>query len=42
MAMTFKAEPLSLFIIVKVGEKVHFTLHLNGMHSTVTATAPTK
>lgn len=42
MTMTFKADPPSLLKRVKVGEKVAFTLHPNGMHSTVTAIAPAK
>lgn len=40
MTMTFKADPPSLLNRVKVGEKVHFTLHPDGMHSTVTTIAP--
>lgn len=39
MTMTFTADPPSLLRSVKVGEKVNFTLHPNGMHSTVTAIA---
>lgn len=42
MTMTFKADPPSLLKDVKVGEKVNFTLHPAGMHSTVTAIAPAK
>lgn len=37
MTMTFKADPPSLLKDVKVGEKVNFTLHPDGMNSTVTA-----
>jgi Cu/Ag efflux protein CusF len=37
MMMTFKADPPSLLKDVKVGEKVNFTLHPDGMNSTVTA-----
>jgi len=40
MTMTFKADPPGLLQNVKVGEKVNFTLHPDGMHSTVTAIAP--
>jgi Cu/Ag efflux protein CusF len=39
MTMTFKAAPPSLLNSVKVGEKVHFTLHPAGKDSTVTAIA---
>lgn len=39
MTMTFKADPPSLLKSVRVGEKVNFTLHPDGMHSTVTAIA---
>lgn len=39
MTMTFTADPPSLLRSVKVGEKVNFILHPNGMHSTVTAIA---
>ena len=42
MTMTFKAGPPSLLQSVKVGEKVNFTLHPAGMHSTVTAITPAK
>ncbi|HET7664415.1 MAG TPA: copper-binding protein [Rhodanobacteraceae bacterium] len=37
MTMTFKADPPGLLKSVKVGEKVDFTLHPDGMNSTVTA-----
>lgn len=42
MTMTFKADPPNLLKGVKVGEKVNFTMHPAGMHSTVTAIAPIK
>jgi Cu/Ag efflux protein CusF len=42
MTMTFKADPPSLLRSVKVGERVNFTLHPDGMKSTVTAIAPAK
>jgi len=42
MTMTFKAEPPSLLKDIKVGEKVNFTLHPDGMHSTVTAIRPAR
>ncbi len=42
MTMTFNADPPSLLKDVKVWEKVDFTLHPAGMHSTVTAIAPAK
>lgn len=37
MTMTFKAEPPSLLQGIAVGERVNFSLHPAGMHSTVTA-----
>jgi len=37
MTMTFKTDPRSLLKSVRVGEKVHFTLHPAGKDSTVTA-----
>ena len=40
MTMTFKADPSSLLKGIKVGEKVTFTLHPDGMHSRVTAITP--
>lgn len=40
MAMTFKADPRSLLIDDRMGEKVSFTLHPAGMHNTVTKIAP--
>lgn len=40
MTMTFQADPPSLLKRIKVGEKVTFTLHPDGMHSTVTAVVP--
>jgi hypothetical protein len=40
--MTFKADPPSLLKDVLVGEKVTFTLHPAGMHSTVTVITPVK
>ncbi|HEX5352700.1 MAG TPA: copper-binding protein [Rhodanobacteraceae bacterium] len=42
MTMTFKADPPSLLKNVKVGEKVSFTLHPDGMKSTVTAIEPAR
>ncbi|HEU0195602.1 MAG TPA: copper-binding protein, partial [Nevskiaceae bacterium] len=33
MTMTFRADPPSLLKGIKVGEKVSFTLHPDGMHS---------
>lgn len=42
MTMTFKADPPSLLEGIKVGEKVTFTLHPDGMHSTVSAITPAK
>ena len=42
MTMTFKADPPTLLQAVKVGEKVNFTLHPDGMHSTVSAITRTK
>ncbi|MFK2902859.1 copper-binding protein [Dyella ginsengisoli] len=40
MTMTFKVDPPTLLAKVKVGEKVQFTLHPDGMASTVTAIRP--
>lgn len=37
MTMNFEADPPSLLKDVRIGEKVNFTLHPAGMHSTVTA-----
>ena len=37
MTMTFKAEPPRLLQGIAVGERVNFSLHPAGMHSTVTA-----
>ena len=42
MTMTFKANPPSLLKDVKVGEKVNFTLHPDGMNSTVTTLTPVR
>jgi Cu(I)/Ag(I) efflux system protein CusF len=42
MTMTFKADPPGLLKNVKVGERVAFTLHPDGTHSTVTAINPVK
>lgn len=42
MTMTFKADPPSLLRSVKVGEKVNFTLHPDGVDSTVIALTPVK
>ncbi len=42
MTMTFKADPPSLLKTVKVGEKVSFTLHPDGMKSTVTTIEPAR
>jgi Cu/Ag efflux protein CusF len=42
MTMKFKADPASLLKTVKVGEKVHFTLHPDGANSTVTAIEPAR
>jgi Cu(I)/Ag(I) efflux system protein CusF len=37
MTMTFQADPPGLLQSIRVGEKVNFTLHPDGMKSTVTA-----
>ena len=42
MTMTFKADPPSLLKNIKVGEKVNFTLHPDGMNSTVTTLTPVR
>lgn len=42
MTMTFQASPSSLLQTIRVGEKVNFTLHPDGMKSTVTAITPAK
>lgn len=42
MTMTFKADPSNLLKGLKSGEKVNFTLHPDGMNSTVTAITPAK
>jgi Cu/Ag efflux protein CusF len=42
MTMTFKSDPPSLLKNIKVGEKVNFTLHPDGMNSTVTTLTPVR